>query len=262
MTYQELYNQYNGQKGVGNTPQNLGQCVGLVEVFIRGNGLDQVWGDAKDLYANAPEDSFLKIPNTPTAIPQQGDIIIWSGDYNGGAGHTGIATGKGDVNTFDCFEQNDPLGSACHVKTYNYAYVTGWLRFKVQPASTVAVPSDTFTQLVDKSTKYDGFNNAGYTTVDDVNKKVQDLKNQLTDCQNKVVIPVSEVTSSPEVISSTPVLEVLPSTSGDNMPPVETKPIVPHDPVKPRMDIASTIVWVGKNIFSVLIKLWKNLNQK
>ena len=47
-----------------------------------------------------------------------------------------MAFGKHDVNNFDCFEQNDPLGSTPHIKRYNYAYVIGWLRPKgqIQPS--------------------------------------------------------------------------------------------------------------------------------
>lgn len=74
---------------------------------------------------------FDRIVNTPDAIPQRGDIVVWDKNYNGTAGHTGIATGKGDLDTFECFEQNDPTGSNSHLTVYEYNWVLGWLRPKV-----------------------------------------------------------------------------------------------------------------------------------
>src|SRR3990167_3240452 len=128
MTFQSFLTTYNGQKNVGNTTENKGECVGLSSVWIEELGLPHVWGHAMDLFKNADEKFFEKILNTPDAIPQAGDIVIWGKAFNGTFGHTGIATGTGDLITFECFEQNDPLGSSCHLKKYKYDFVTGWLR--------------------------------------------------------------------------------------------------------------------------------------
>lgn len=128
MTLQAFYDKYNNQPNVGNTPANLGECVGLVSLWMDQFKVPHVYGHAKDLYANTPDEYFAKIPNTPDAIVQDGDIVVWSAGYNGTYGHTGIAKGKADVNSFECFEQNDPLGSKPHIKKYNYAYIIGWLR--------------------------------------------------------------------------------------------------------------------------------------
>ena len=130
MTIQEFFDKYNNQPNVGNTPQNRGECVGLVSLWMDNFNIPHVYGHAKDLYVNAPDDYFAKIANTPDAIVQEGDMVVWGAGYNGTFGHTGIAKGKATVDKFDCFEQNDPLGSKPHIKTYNYAYVIGWLRFK------------------------------------------------------------------------------------------------------------------------------------
>lgn len=131
ISFNDFYNKYNGKAGTGDTSENKGQCVGLVEVFWDEiGGIPHVYGNAQDLYANAPTTSFTKIPNSPTAVPQVGDVIVWNNGINGTVGHTGIATGKGDINTFECFEQNDPTGSAPRLKTYNYNHVVGWLRAK------------------------------------------------------------------------------------------------------------------------------------
>ena len=128
MTFQSFLEKWNGQANVGNTTENKGQCVGLVAKWVDALGLPHIWGDAQNLFVNADEKFFKKILNTPDAIPQTGDIIIWSNKFNGTVGHTGIATGTASIDTFECFEQNDPVGSPSHLKTYNYNFVIGWLR--------------------------------------------------------------------------------------------------------------------------------------
>lgn len=52
--------------------------------------------------------------------------------------------------------------------------------------ATVAVDANVFPQLVDKATKYDAFHAAGYTTVDDVIKKVGDLTSANTQLQQDI----------------------------------------------------------------------------
>lgn len=130
MTLQEFYDKYNGKSNVGNTAVNRGECVGLSSLWMDNFNVPHVYGHAKDLYANAPDEYFAKIPNTPDAIVQEGDIVVWGQGYNGTFGHTGVAKGKADVSSFECFQQNDPLGSKPHIKRYNYSYVIGWLRPK------------------------------------------------------------------------------------------------------------------------------------
>jgi hypothetical protein len=128
MTFENFLGTYNGKTNVGNTTANKGQCVGLVAVWIESLNLPHVWGDAFDMFVNADEKFFEKILNTPEALPIAGDIIIWSKKFNGTVGHTGLCTGTANLDTFEAFEQNDPLGSNCHLKTYNYNFVYGWLR--------------------------------------------------------------------------------------------------------------------------------------
>ena len=47
----------------------------------------------------------------------------------------------------------------------------------------VEVPSDTFEELVRKSTEYDKFVAAGYNSVEDVNAKVAGLESDLANCR-------------------------------------------------------------------------------
>jgi len=85
---------------------------------------------------------FERIANGPSNSPQEGDIVVWAASYNGGIGHVAVATGKGDANTFQAFSQNDPTGSVCIVRNYNYNHVLGWLRPKNYNVTPSPVPSN------------------------------------------------------------------------------------------------------------------------
>lgn len=151
-TFEEFQKKYTGQKNVGNTPENTGECVGLSSLWMDNFNVPHLYGHAMDLYKNASTKDFIKIPNTPEAVVQKGDIVIWGKGYNGTFGHTGIATGTNtDANRFDCFQQNDPLNSTPHIKNYNYAYVTGWLRPKMYTNPPVSEHSEKDVNKLDKS---------------------------------------------------------------------------------------------------------------
>jgi CHAP domain len=119
--------QYQGKVGTGDTTVNRGQCVGLVAVWCDALGLPHVWGNAKDLLADADPTSYKRTDNTPTNFPIPGDIIVWGDIWGGGFGHTAIVV-TATVMDFTAFEQNDPDGSVPHLKVYTYAGVKGWLR--------------------------------------------------------------------------------------------------------------------------------------
>lgn len=121
---------YGAVPNVGDTPINRGQCVGLVQQWIDTLALPHVWGNAKDLLANAPVSSYRIFHNSPTNYPSPGDIVVWGESWGGGYGHTGIAV-TGHVMDFTAFEQNDPPGSAPRLKVYSYDGVIGWLRPRV-----------------------------------------------------------------------------------------------------------------------------------
>ena len=116
--------------------------------FVPGNG-------AADIWATYPKELYGKVDNTPDAVPQVGDVVIWKGSFNGGVGHVGIATGKGDINSFECFEQNDPTGSSSHLKTYKYDYIYGWLRPKIESGceKRYATLAAQYSELKEKSQK-------------------------------------------------------------------------------------------------------------
>jgi len=134
ITLIEFARKYAGLTGVGNTPGNTGQCVGLVAKWWENLDKTHVWGDAKDIYKNASEDEWDKTPNSPSVYPNPGDIIIWNGKQagTGGAGHIAVVLfSNAENDSFTVIEQNnwsDEPGPACEITTKkSWTNVTGWL---------------------------------------------------------------------------------------------------------------------------------------
>lgn len=126
----------NGQFVEVSDHSNVYQCMDLAYfwVFCLGFPKESIQRlRAFEVYTKPTPVSqkyFDKIPNTIEAIPQDGDLVVWGGDY-GPAGHIAIALGGGTTKTFKCFEQNNPLGTNAHIQMRNYDKVLGWLRPKV-----------------------------------------------------------------------------------------------------------------------------------
>lgn len=135
MNYQEFINEYNGKSfdydGVAGV-----QCVDLAKMY-----LDKVfgikpgaWGNAKDYYENFNnlpiKNSFTRIANTPSFVPQKGDIVVW-GTGVGKYGHIAIATGEGNTHQFYSYDLN--WGSKkVHKVLHNYKGFLGVLRPNAQ----------------------------------------------------------------------------------------------------------------------------------
>jgi hypothetical protein len=118
-----------GVPGVGDTYANKGQCVGLVEAWLDAVNHPHVWGNAKDLLANATPVFYTRVDNTPVNFPALGDIVVWGATWGGGYGHCGVVSTATPM-SLNVFEQNDPTGSPPHMKTYDYDGVIGWLVLK------------------------------------------------------------------------------------------------------------------------------------
>lgn len=181
MTYQDLFNQYSGKSNVGNTTENKGECVGLVAVWVDMLGLPHIWGHAKDLFTNADEKFFDKILNTPDAQAQTGDIIVWT---NGKFGHTAVCHKPIDINTFEALSQNDPIGSNCHLVTYNYLNIIGWLRPKTTEDKTQQIIDQLRAERDTNWNLYQNERNAKITqegVIDQQNKLIFEKQRQIDD---------------------------------------------------------------------------------
>jgi len=135
MTINEFFNAYEGlwvETNKGSDASTLDQCVDAWRTYNeKVIGGPFMYGNAVDFWTNYPTDFYDKIPNTPTGIPQLGDVMIWGTRY-GKYGHIAVCTDIADVKTFTSFDQNDPIGEPCHYQPHNYTGVLGWLRPKNQ----------------------------------------------------------------------------------------------------------------------------------
>lgn len=117
---------YLGQRRVGDTLVNEGQCVGLVEKWLNANGKAHIWGNAVDLLQNARTAPFIVTFNTPLNAPKPGTIVCWDKTWGSGAGHTAVVVAA-NTSKLVVFEQNDPVDAGCLVATHDYGHVVGWI---------------------------------------------------------------------------------------------------------------------------------------
>ena len=166
LTPEQYMNQFVNQY-VGEPYAGAYQCVAWAEYVMQNFlGLSHVGGNAGDIFNNASDNEYFKILNSPTGVPQEGDIIIWAEDATLPYGHIAVCSYTADENSFISYDQNWPLGSKVHRQTHSYAEggynVHGWLRPKnrpwltpapaapiVQPIAPVAVPVPVVTPPVE-----------------------------------------------------------------------------------------------------------------
>lgn len=108
-TYDEFEKAYLG-KAIDYDKSAGVQCVDLADQYLKDCfDITGVWvSGARELYSNfnnwpAMVKNFDRIKNSRSLIAQKGDIVVWNG---GKWGHVGICTGKGDIDWFECIEQN------------------------------------------------------------------------------------------------------------------------------------------------------------
>lgn len=111
-------------------------CLGFPKSTIQNQYAHQVYTNPKEI----TYEYFEIIPNTPSAIPEDGDLVVWKATSSNPVGHIAIALGGGTTRKFMCFEQNSPLGTPAHISERTYTGVLGWLRPKLPP-ETPAIPS-------------------------------------------------------------------------------------------------------------------------
>jgi len=161
MTYQEFLYKWNG-KPCDFDGYYGNQCVDLANQYNQDViGAPRLTGNAKDIWDTYPKDKYDRITNTPTGVPQKGDLVIWGAMPGNSYGHIGIFD-NGNVNTFISFDENFPAGSYSHLQNHNYNYVLGWLHPKNQ-------------STIDWSMKVDQVHNA-ISTGETAEVKIQNVK--------------------------------------------------------------------------------------
>lgn len=128
MNYQTFKAQNLGKLVDDGAGYYKGECVSLVKRWILFNGWPMKMGNAIDWQHNG--DNFYQwIPNTPSGVPIQGDMVVFN--YKP-YGHIGICETAG-VNTINLLNQNFPKGNdtdPVQITSFNYTHVLGWLRPK------------------------------------------------------------------------------------------------------------------------------------
>jgi surface antigen len=120
---------YFGIAFTGDTPENKGQCVGLVERWLDMNLKVHIWGDACNLLVNADKSVYKVTDNTPLNYPPLGAIVVWDASWGAGHGHCAIVVAA-NASRMAVFEENNPLGYPPVLATHGYSGVLGWLTFK------------------------------------------------------------------------------------------------------------------------------------
>ena len=193
MTLEEFITKWNG-KGIDFDGAFGFQCMDLmhqyhVEVLGITDGRTLAAPGAKDVYLNFDnifgKEHFNKIPNTPTGVPQKGDIVIW-GTGIGPYGHIAVFI-EGDTNNFVSFDQNFPTGSLCHKQAHTYNGVVGWLRAKKTSPSS----SDALTECLRQHTELVTQANQKDVIIKGLNDTIKNLNDQLS--QQKELIKQKEL---------------------------------------------------------------------
>lgn len=143
-------------------------------------------------------DLFEKIINTPDAVAQPGDIVIF-GTAIGPHGHIAIVV-KADKNNLTSFDSNWPVGSLPKlVEHKNYNGVVGWLRYKGEPAEAqITIPATQRDWLVWRATiakevaEYLGINNPDQASTADYKSVIGGIKSTQTALQTELNKEVEE----------------------------------------------------------------------
>lgn len=188
LSFTDFRTKYNG-KGIDFDGSFGDQCVDLMNQYcVEVLGLTspmQVLGGptAYQIYQNYNGTQFTKIANTPTGVPNNGDIMFWNPNVSGitgSAGHVSVYV-DGDVNNFNSFDQNYPTGTLCHIQSHTYNGVAGWLRFKS--------PVDLQAQLdAMRKQRDDNWNlyQSALTTVNTQTGQIQALTSQIQPLKDRI----------------------------------------------------------------------------
>lgn len=160
----------NGQFVEVSDKTNIYQCMDLAYLWVFCLGFPKATIQklyASDVYTNFNDlanQYFNLIPNTPDAIPQDGDLIVWKGTI----GHIAIGLSGGNTKTFMCFEQNNPLGTNAHIQSHDYTNVLGFLR----PKYKVEITDQTILPIIDSQ--------GHFYEVQAIRSKLIDYEQQIT----------------------------------------------------------------------------------
>jgi hypothetical protein len=127
MTFDEFINKQTG-KPVDFDGVYPNQCMDLMHQYVYDVlGLTDTrllaHPSAYQVFTDFTEtDYFEKIANTPTSVPQKGDIVLFNKTSSNPFGHVCIFV-DGDANKFNSFDANFPTGSLPHIQNHSYTFL-------------------------------------------------------------------------------------------------------------------------------------------
>lgn len=178
MTLKEFITKYT-DKGIDYDGHFGFQCVDLYRQYVQEVlQLPQSPGvrGAADIWDNYLKEHYERIDNSPEAVPEAGDIIIWDKNAGGGFGHVAVFV-DGDVSKFTSFDQNWPTSSKPHLQNHYYKNVLGWIRPKDKPNDALATCLAQHTKLVDEAVAKD-------KEIDELKETNIRIKDERTACEN------------------------------------------------------------------------------
>ena len=110
----------------GYPTSNPYQCVDLIMAYYEYLGVSRVSGNGCDYSHNSLPSGWTRIQNTPSFVPEPGDIVVWT-DAGWQYGHVAIFL-SGNTSNFTSIDQNWPKGSEVKEVSHNYNYVWGVIR--------------------------------------------------------------------------------------------------------------------------------------
>lgn len=198
---------------------NLYQCMDWAYLYIFCLGYPKA--TIQHLYAyevfTKPTDLtrqyFDIIPNTADFIPKEGDLGVF-GTEVGVAGHIVVCNGKGDLKTFQSWDQNWNGQSKITLVTHSYGGKNGFLgvlRPKVILEGCLIGSDDAgktlYEHLVDGSAvrkqmaEYLGVDNPDYASFDSLVRVVAGVKSRVTDLEKQVGFERTERENRDEQVS-------------------------------------------------------------
>jgi len=207
MSLKEFVDKWNGKYcEMGGSANALNQCTDLVNAYIKEVlGLPIVLGtNAVDFPKKVKSSDYEYILNTPTAVPIQGDIMIY--ESPDGIGHIDIFD-NGDSSKFVAFSQNWPVDSVCKLVNHTYTgtyKVIGWLRRK---SSIIQDMTDIISSLIKENGITEGdirwlIDLKAKQTVSKLEEQVKELQDKIYEYEIQVQELLAEITQNQKEISS------------------------------------------------------------
>ncbi len=160
MNLDQLVTQNLGKPVEREDPTNVDQCFDWAFAYIDALSIPRTTIRhlrAYEIWTLATDETrryFDLIPNTPTAVPQKGDIVIFDTTV-GVSGHVCIASGNNDgTKTFQSTDQNWNGHLFIEYIWHNYTGVLGWLRPKKTTVMAIISQDELDKIRLDRDTNY------------------------------------------------------------------------------------------------------------